>query len=651
MNSMGRPTPPILWMVVVLGLILPGPALGEPDTTRELVEVLESEAPLEEKAIACRRLGEIGTGEAVPALARLLDQEVLGAYARSSLERIPDPTAAAALRAALRTTEGSLLVGVITSVGTLRDEQAVPDLADLVGHDDRGVGRAALIALGRVASPVAIPVVKAALDSRREGAASACLLAAEREGARGRPAGALTLYDAVRTADVPEAARLAALRGAIVTRRSVPFLMEQLDSADPSTRQVALLAIREMPSAALAEALHSRLNSAPPELRASLVLALADCHDGYSFAVVRSQLDSEAEAVRLAALRVVSAVGSGPELAEALLAVLRDRRSVVERQTAIELLTRMEDGHGVEDVMRRHLRHTPAVDVRIDVMRILGDRQARGAVGDLLEQTRDPEPRVRTAAFRSLRRLAGPAEVAPLVALIEVESDASARAAATLTLVGACGEDPDSGDLILSELKEASGPSERDVWIRVLTAVGHQESLPIILQGLESEDEDVVAATVAHLGRWPDPTPVDALLPLLDAGDGSPVRNRAVTAVIQLAANAAHRRQRPDDVLTRWLGRAEAAVRTVGEKRLLLSALGRVHTLGSLRLLRPYMRDPEVQTEALYALLSVGSPLVKEGQTRAVREALPDDWEIEEDDLRWRMSQLREQAEAAETAP
>ena len=34
--------------------------------------VLESDASLEEKAIACRKLGEFGTPEAVPALARLL---------------------------------------------------------------------------------------------------------------------------------------------------------------------------------------------------------------------------------------------------------------------------------------------------------------------------------------------------------------------------------------------------------------------------------------------------------------------------------------------------------------------------------------------------------------------------------------------------
>lgn len=648
MDAMGRPTGLARWVMVVVGLTLPGAALGEPDTTRQLVEVLESEAPLEEKAIACRRLGEIGTGEAVPALARLLEHEVLSAYARSGLERIPDPGAAAALRTALRTTEGSRLVGVITSVGTLRDEESVPDLVDLVGHDDVTISRAALLALGRVASPRAVQIVRAALDSGRRGAAPACLLAAEQERARGRSEAAVALYDAVRSTEVSEATRLAAVRGAIVTRGSVPFLMEQLDSTDPSIRQVALLAIREMPSAALADALHARLASASSELRASLVTALADCHNDRSFAVVRAELDSGAQAVRVAALGVVSEVGRGPELAGALLTVVEGRRSAAEREMASDLLTRMENGEKVDDVIRARLRQTQGVDARIDVIRILGDRRAESAVADLLEQARTPNPRVRTAAFRSLRRLAGPAEVAPLIALIEAEQSGTARAAATLTLVSACGDDAESGDRVLAELQRASGASERDVWIQVLTAVGHRESLPLILEGLQSENEEVVAATVTHLGRWPDPTPIDALLPLLEAGVGPPVRSRAVSAVIHLTSNAADRQQCPARVLVDWLGRADAAVETVPEKQLLLSALGRVHSLDSLRLLEPYLRDPEVETEAAYALLSIGSPLVKAGQPEAVRRALPDESEIGDDELRWRMALLREQARRAE---
>ena len=111
----------------------------------------------------------------------------------------------------------------LNSRQTLRDEEAVGALEKLAWHDDATVSGAALRALGRVANAEAVRVVKASLASGSEDAASACLLAAERQRAQGHTDVAIALYDAVRAADVPRAARLGAMHGAIVTRNY--FLM------------------------------------------------------------------------------------------------------------------------------------------------------------------------------------------------------------------------------------------------------------------------------------------------------------------------------------------------------------------------------------------------------------------------------------------
>ena len=632
-----------------LWLALTATTVAAPETTQDLVGVLESDASVEEKAIACRKLGEFGSAEAVPALASLLDHEVLNTYARSALERIEDPSASAALRSALETTEGEPLVGVITSLGALRDEKAVGALIGLAGHDDATVSKAALLALGRVSNPAAVRVVKAALASGQEGAPTAGLLAAEQQRAQGQTDVAIALYDAVRFADVPRATRIGATRGAIVTRNSVPFLVEQLKSDDASIRAVALTTVREMPSAELADALHTQLASAWPDLRVQLITALGDCHNDDSFRVVRSQLDGDTQAIRMAALNVVGTVGSGSELAVTLLDVVQDRRSQEERRTAMELLTRMEGGQEVDRVILNRLRHTEAVEARVDVIRILGNRRSPSATGDLLEQALDGDPKVRVAALRAMRRLVGPEEVAPLIALIKTEQDDSGRMAAVNALVSACGDDGASGELVLAELNQASDATQKDAWTRVLTAVGYPKALPTILEGLGDDDQDVVAATITHLSRWPDPSPIDALFAIVQSDADSTVRHRAVSAVIQLTTTAADRGQRPDDVLVGWFGSANAAVETIPEKRQLISGLARVHTLESFRLLEPYLKDPEVQTEALYAMLSIGSPLIKAGQHAAIKKALPEASAIEGTELGWRFARLKRQVEAAES--
>jgi HEAT repeat protein len=638
---------PTLCLVLALWPGLPPWSLGAPPTTAELVRVLASDAPVQDKALACRQLGELGTGEAVPALAALLDHEILAAYARTALERIPDPGAPAALRSALETTEGDLLIGVITSLGSLRDEDAVEALTRLSRDEDAPISGAALRALGRIATPPAVGVVQAALSSGREDAASATLLAAEEQRAHGHEDVAIALYDAVRSADVPRPCRLGATRGAIVSRRSVPFLLEQLGSDDRAIRDVALGAIREMPSSGLADALHARLASAGPDLRLQLTLALRDCHNEASFAVVRAELADDSEAVRLAALTVVSAVGQGPELATALLDVVAAGRSPAEKQAAMELLTRMEGGAEVDRVILGRLAADETVDARIDVIRVLGDRRVQDAVDDLLAQARDPNPRVRVAALRAMRRMVGPREVAPLVAVLKSESEGPARMDAIRALVSACGDDGASGARMLVELTQSSNASDRDAWTRVLTAVGYPGALPVLLERLGDEDPEVVADTVGHLSRWPDPAPIEALLALMGDVANPEVRRRAVSAVLQLVANAADRGQRPDGVLVGWLERAGAAAETVTEKRLLLSGLARVHTLGSLLLLEPYLADPDVETEAGYALLSIGSALVKAGQSAPVRRVMAAAPTVKDEELAWRLQTVKEQADAA----
>jgi HEAT repeat protein len=314
----------------------------------------------------------------------------------------------------------------------------------------------------------------------------------------------------------------------------------------------------------------------------------------------------------------------------------------------MDLLSRMEGGAEVDDVIEDRLRQARAVEVRKDAIRILGDRRSAAAVDVLLGQARDEDPAIRVAALRAMRRTAGPKEVPALISLVEAETEDSVRIAAVPTLASACGDDGPSGELILAELKGASDPRDRDVWTRVVTAVGYSAALPTVLAGLDGEDPERVTWTVTRLGEWPDPAPVEPLLGVMDSSPFEDARRRACSAVIRLTTNAADLEQRPDDVLVGWFGRAQAAVETVEEKRQLVSGLARVPTLGSLRLLEPYLDDPEVRGEALYALLAIGSPLVKAGEHARVGQALPEASAIQDQELRWRIERLRQQVDAAQ---
>ena len=120
----------------------------------ELIRLLDDPDSSEfAKAKACQRLAVVGDEAAVPSLARLLSDPKLSHYARTALEPIPGEAVDQALREALDSVEGALLVGVINSIGWRRDPGALGALAGLRHGDDASVAAAATWAINRIRRP------------------------------------------------------------------------------------------------------------------------------------------------------------------------------------------------------------------------------------------------------------------------------------------------------------------------------------------------------------------------------------------------------------------------------------------------------------------------------------------------------------------
>ena len=120
----------------------------------DLVAILEDPSSGEfAKAKACQRLAVVGGQEAVPALAALLGDSRLSHYARTALEPMPAGAADQALREALGSLDGALLVGVINSIGSRMDPGALSALAELRRSDDESVSAAATWAVNRIRRP------------------------------------------------------------------------------------------------------------------------------------------------------------------------------------------------------------------------------------------------------------------------------------------------------------------------------------------------------------------------------------------------------------------------------------------------------------------------------------------------------------------
>ena len=195
-----------------------------PEDMGKLLNIVRSaDAPLFDRAMACKRLAVIGNKDAVPVLAPLLADEKLAHYARYGLEPIPDPSVDEALRDALGKLKGNLLIGVISSCGARKDAKAVGRLSELLSDSDVGVAAATARTLGRLGTSDAGKALQKSLAAApaklRPDVAEGCLRCAEALLKQGNKDEALALYEAVGKADLPKHFSVAVAAGKIQARR------------------------------------------------------------------------------------------------------------------------------------------------------------------------------------------------------------------------------------------------------------------------------------------------------------------------------------------------------------------------------------------------------------------------------------------------
>jgi HEAT repeat protein len=411
-------------MIAVAMSSIVSAAGDDAESIGKLIAILKSDAPVFEKTRACEQLGRRGAGDAVPALAQLLGDEKLGAYARDALEKMTDPSAGDALRESLGVLKGKLLIGAVNSIGVRRDARAVEALAKLAADSVSGAAPEALLALGRIATPEALEVLRRTLASGpaelRPAAAEGCVLGAERLAAQGARDGSLALYDAVRRAEVPAALRLTATRGAILAREAegVPLLLETLRSDDRATRAMALRAMRELPGAGVTAALAAELHKAAPGLQALMTCALADRHDPAALGAIEAAAASDVDEVRLAALKALGSCGGSSSVPILLEAVLKGRNET-EVEVALAGLRRIKAPEADAAI----LKALPGTEgaAKIKLLEVLGALGGRRAFHAVVACAQDADGSVREAVVRVLGEWRGE-EAGP--ALIDIARDA-----------------------------------------------------------------------------------------------------------------------------------------------------------------------------------------------------------------------------------
>lgn len=195
---------------------LRGSSHADPEIENQLLAALKGSLSRDAHDYVCRKLAIVGTAASVPALAALLQAQATSHMARYALERINAPQAGESLRNALKSTQGKQKIGVITSLGTRRDGEAVNALASLLADSDPDVSRAAALALGTIGSSEAAEALQKARQAGigdKQALIDGLLHCAEAMLHEGKRANAQAIYESMSGEGNSRLIRLAATRG------------------------------------------------------------------------------------------------------------------------------------------------------------------------------------------------------------------------------------------------------------------------------------------------------------------------------------------------------------------------------------------------------------------------------------------------------
>ncbi len=621
----------LTWFVLLVAVAFSAVATGQDQAAakakeRELIAIVQSNAPAAEKAIPCKQLAIYGTDEAVPALMPLLADKELASWARIALEAIPGAAADEALREAMGSLEGRLLIGTINSIGVRRDRLAVEGLMQKLGAGDADVASAAAVALGHIGGDRAAKALVQALSKAPAGVRSAvaegCILCAEGYLNQNQAAEAVKLYDAVRQADVADQSRLEGIRGAILARGSegIPLLIEQLESTDKDRMAIGLRTARELPGRDVSEALAAEMDRLSPAKRPLLLLALADRDDEAVLPAVVRAAQGGPKALRVTAIGILIRLGDVSSVPVLLAAATEDDAEI--QQAAQETLSRLA-GKEVDAELLARLEKAQGKTRQV-LIELAGQREICDAVPAIVSSLEDPDAGIRAASITAIGMLGEDQQVPELVGLLEKTSDSRGRAAIEKALLAVTGRSGGKSVPYLMPLTKSDDRSLHIIGLHALAVVGGPEALSAVLAGIAGSASTVQDEAVRILSTWPNNWPEDAdageaLLRLTRSGSKMSHQVLALRGYLQFVRG--NSKLSAEDKVAR-ISDLRPQIKRPEEERLAIAALADAPTSGSLELLTTLAQDPAVAEEAYSAIVKVaagGQELSKEQRQQALR--------------------------------
>ncbi len=582
----------------------------------KLLAVLQSaDATEDAKTFVCRCLRQIGSAKCVPAVAPLLTNEKLSHMARYALQGNPSPAAGKALRDALGSVKGNLLVGMISSVGARRDTEAVGALASLAKNDDVTVAGAALNALGRIGGSKAAKALEgitppAALQKAWAMASLSCAESLS-------PSDAGKVYRKIFAGQFDTVCRVSALAGLVRTGNiKADELVAVLKGNDAKLQIEAAQLSSELRDKSAVQAYIKALPSLPASAQVIVISGFATSGNKAAAGAVGSLAESTDAEVSGAALRALGVIGDASNVPALMkLSLGKDDKATL----AFTSLSRLP-GANVDAALAKLLKSQNAAE-RAKAIEAFAARMDRRQNKAILAACSDSEKDVRMAAYKALRAMGDDATLAPLADLLVATQSSSERGELeqTVTSVAVRCKSADAASTVLVAKLGKSADADASL-LSALSKRGGAKALEAVRKYVAGTDPEQKKAAVRAMSTWADTAPLNDLMAVAQNDSDAACRALALRGYVRLIGDS---NVSVDEKVKMFKSALDAAKQPDAIKQI-LSGLGNVKEIASLKVVAAYFSDAAVANEAAAAAVSISQEQVnkKKSKDRAIVDAL-----------------------------
>lgn len=394
------------------------------------------------------------------------------------------------------------------------------------------------------------------------------------------------------------------------------MVVELLSESDKDLRALAYEQIRDnLPGEAATRVFAAQLANLGPDAQVGLIDALAARGDPAALAAIADLLDnSPNEAVRLAAIESVGALGQATDCAGLVKWLASD--SALVRQAARSSLVRLQGNDVLATLLQISGQAEPSV--RAELVEILADRRAIGAIPHLQSMALDQDSQVRSAAMVALGTMATPEDLPGLVQGVLRAETPGERAAAEKSVMFVCNRIENAelrGTYLLNAMKTLT-PSDRRILLSTLGRVGGPDALREVNEMIESQNQADHDAGVSALANWPDASAAPRLIEIVKQDDHESHQITAVRALIRIAPL---RDGRNDAQKLQLLATAMEMTTRDRERLLALERAAAIRSPESLRFVLPYVGQPDFSEQACETIVELA-------HDRNLREANRDEF-------------------------